>query len=147
MDKNEAGFFTMKGYTEHTAGLTASMEDYLEMICRMSQSSGVIRISELAACLHVGPPSASKMSVILKDAGLLSFQKYGYITLTEKGKKAGEYLLYRHETVHSFLCALNGSDNELEQAEKIEHFLDPRTVENLARLTKSLNVRKESPDN
>lgn len=144
MNKNESEFFTMKGYVEHTQGLTASMEDYLEMIYRLSESGGVIRVSELAACLHVRPPSASKMSVILKNEGFLSFQKYGYLTLTEKGKKAGKYLLYRHDTVHKFLCLLNGSENELEQAEKIEHFINAKTVENLARLTENLKVRKKS---
>ena len=67
----ESGFFTMKGYAGHKAGLTASMEDYLEMIFRLSRNGGVVRISELAACLHVRPPSASKMSVILKDMGFV----------------------------------------------------------------------------
>ena len=83
----ESGFFTMKGYAGHKAGLTASMEDYLEMIFRLSRNGGVVRISELAACLHVRPPSASKMSVSLKDMGFVSFQKYGYLSLTDKGKR------------------------------------------------------------
>ena len=134
----ESGFFTMKGYAGHKAGLTASMEDYLEMIFRLSRNGGVVRISELAACLHVRPPSASKMLVILKDMGFVSFQKYGYLSLTDKGKKAGEYLLHRHDTIHKFLCMLNGSKSELEQAEKLEHYLDERTVENLARLTEKM---------
>ena len=147
MDKDKSEFFTMTGYVWHKEGLTASMEDYLEMICRLSTGGGVIRINELSACLHVRPSSASKMAANLKDAGFLTFQKYGYISLTEKGKKTGDYLLYRHETVHRFLCALNGSVNELEQAEKIEHFLDGRTVENLARLTENMIVRKMSQNN
>ena len=33
---------------------------------------------------------------------------------------------------------LNGSKSELEQAEKLEHYLDERTVENLARLTEKM---------
>ena len=139
----ESDFFTMKGYAEHKTGLTASMEDYLEMIYRLSKNGGVIRVSELAACLHVRPPSASKMSAILKDAGFVSFQKYGYLSLTDKGKNVGAYLLHRHDTIHRFLCILNGSKSELEQAEKIEHYLDARTVENLARLTEKMQNDSE----
>jgi len=138
MDKYDNEFYTMKGYVCHTDGLTASMEDYLEMIYRLSQSDGVIRINELATKLNVRPSSASKMAVILKGMELLSFRKYGYILLTDKGKKAGEYLLYRHETIHAFLCVLNKTDNELEQAEKIEHYFDADTVENIAKLTQFL---------
>ena len=40
----------------------------------------------------------------------------------------------RHEVIHRFLCALNHSDNELEQVEKIEHFLNRTTVKNLEQL-------------
>ncbi len=142
MKNNESEFFTMKGYVEHTCGLTASMEDYLEMIFRMSQSGGIIRINELASSLHVRPPSAYKMAYLLKNDGFIQFQKYGYITLTDKGKSTGEYLLYRHRTIHSFLCLLNNSDDELEQTEKIEHYIDARTVHNLAVLTEKLIMKE-----
>lgn len=40
--------------------------------------------------------------------------------------------------IHRFLCALNHSDSELEQVEKIEHFLNPNTVKNLELLTTHL---------
>ncbi len=147
MDKGELEFFTMKGYVEHTHGLSASMEDYLEMIYRLSINGKIIRISELASNLHVRPPSASKMAYLLKNSGFILFQKYGYISLTEKGKNTGEYLLYRHETIHRFLCLLNQSDNELEQTEKIEHYINAKTVQNLAHLNDVLNVKKESQNN
>ena len=110
------------------------MEDYLEMICRMLLEKDVVRIQELSAQLHVKPSSASKMVGTLKEKGYLQFEKYGYLTATQKGREAGNYLLYRHEVLHRFLCLLNHTENELEQVEKIEHYIDKRTVENLARL-------------
>lgn len=127
------GFYTLKGYShiEH-GGLTSSMEDYLEMIYRMQrQDQGVVRVSALAAALHVKPSSASKMAGNLRARDLIEFPRYGYITLTQAGRKAGEYLVRRHEIVHRLLCAVNGTANELEQCEKIEHFLNPQTVLNL----------------
>ena len=86
---------------------------------------------ELAEKLHVKAPSASKMTANLKEAGYLAFPKYGYITLTEKGREIGNFLLWRHEILHRALCLINHSTDELEQVEKIEHFISPNTLANL----------------
>lgn len=127
------GYYTLKGYTMLEHGLiTSSMEDYLEMIRRLSEHSRVVRISDLARALHVKPPSASKMAGNLRARELIEFPKYGYITLTEMGNRMGDYLVRRHELINRLLCLINGTESELEEAEKIEHFLSPRTVENLA---------------
>lgn len=132
-------FYTQKGYELHnTDDLTASMEDYLEMICRMLKNSDIVRIQALSENLHVKPSSASKMVNALKERGYISFEKYGYLTATAKGIDAGNYLLYRHEILHKFLCTLNHSENELEQVEKIEHFIDRRTIRNLQQLLENL---------
>lgn len=126
------GFYTMKGYTLLEHGLlTSAMEDYLEMIFRMSEHAAVVRISSLAGALHVKPPSASKMAGNLRAQELIEFPKYGYITLTEMGRRLGEYLLRRHELAEKLLRRINGGACDLEEVEKIEHFLSPQTVENL----------------
>ena len=138
MEKKQPGeeFYTLKGYQDREgAELTTAMEDYLEMICRLTPPDQVVRVSELSRQLHVKPPSATRMLSQLSRAGYVSAEKYGYARLTEKGRQAGNYLLYRHEVIHRFLRALNRTDNELEQVEKIEHFLNRETVENLAALT------------
>ena len=132
---NEEGFYTLKGYHLLEHGLvTAAMEDYLEMIYRMSLKMPVVRISLLAQALHVKPPSASKMAGNLRAQELIEFPKYGYITLTETGRKLGEYLILRHEILSRLHCLINGTENELEEVEKIEHFLSPRTVFNIEKL-------------
>lgn len=126
------GFYTMKGYTLLEHGLlTSAMEDYLEMIFRMSEHAAVVRISSLSRALHVKPPSASKMAGNLRAQELIEFPKYGYITLTEMGRRLGEYLLRRHELTEELLRGINGGECDLEEVEKIEHFLSPRTVANL----------------
>ncbi len=126
------GFYTLKGYMLMDHGLvTSSMEDYLEMICRMSESAEVVRISALAEALHVKPPSASKMAGNLRARDLIRLPKYGCITLTDTGRELGKYLIRRHDLVNALLCLINRSENELEEAEKIEHFFSPRTVMNL----------------
>lgn len=132
----------MKGYQiNEAAELTPAMEDYLEMICRLMEDCSVVRLGELAEGLHVKPSSASKMIRLLSETGYINAEKYGYILLTEKGRQAGNYLLYRHDVLQRFLCILNHSESELEQVEKIEHFFDKRTVENLDKLTAMLKKK------
>ena len=133
--ENEKTFRTLKGYTQtDDLSLSTAMEDYLEMICRMVKAKEPVRIKNLSENLNVKPSSASKMVAELKEAGYLSAEKYGEIRLCKKGEEMGAYLLYRHDVIHRFLCVLNHKESELEQAEKIEHFLTPETVENLSRL-------------
>lgn len=128
-------FFTQKGYElQNQEELSASMEDYLEMIYRLLRESHCVRIHDLADHLHVKPSSASKMVTVLKEKGYVEFERYGYLTATKKGQDTGDYLLYRHDILHRFLCLLNHSENELEQVEKIEHYIDKRTVKNLENL-------------
>jgi len=114
------------------------MEDYLEMIYRIHQSGEAVRIGILAESLNVKPSSASKMVGNLKKQGLVSSEKYGYIKLTEAGIGLGKYLVFRHDTLHRFLCYINQSQNELEQVEKIEHFINAETVANIKKLLDSL---------
>lgn len=133
------GFFTMKGYAlQANDTLTSAMEDYLEMIARIQQQGGTVKGSDLSKRLHVKASSVTKMVQQLAQAGFVSAEKYGDIVLTENGQEMGNYLLYRHDVLHCFLCLLNQSRNELEQVEKIEHFLDKRTIKNLERLNQQL---------
>jgi len=126
------GFYTMKGYALNTNDeLTSAMEDYLEMIARLARQSKNVRVSDLSKMLHVKASSATKMVQQLGQSGFIHAERYGDIYLTDKGLETGNYLLYRHEVIHRFLCALNHTDNELEQVEKIEHFLNRTTVKNL----------------
>lgn len=125
----EGEFHTLKGYRQISGGeITESMEDYLEMLSRHMMEKGYMRIGELAEQLHVRPSSASKMGVRLRELGLVQFEKYGLITLTDKGLKTGRYLLWRHEVLTRFFCWLNGEEDQLRQVERVEHFMEPETV-------------------
>ena len=136
------GFYTMKEYQRAGAeGLTSSMEDYLEMICRLRAEGVPVRVNVLASSRHVRPSSASKMLGNLKKLGYIDFHKYGAVMVTEKGVEEGEYLLHRHQVLHRFFCAVNGTEDELEQVEKIEHFMNRETVNNLEQLLARMGIR------
>lgn len=123
-------FFTFSEYMKKEYDtLTASMEDYLEMIYRLSEQIGFTRIHELAKALNVQPPSATKMVQKLAELKFVNYEKYGIIILTESGKSMGKYLLKRHNIIEGFFKVLGISDNVLEQTEKVEHTISNETVE------------------
>jgi Mn-dependent DtxR family transcriptional regulator len=137
MSQNQgAGFHTVRGYQllkQQGGQLTPAMEDYLEMVYRLCQSTAFTRIGKLSEALHVRPSSVSKMILKLSELGYINYDRYEVILLTEKGKTAGAYLLYRHQTIEKFL-KLIGKTESLEEAELIEHVLSGETVSLLSRL-------------
>lgn len=136
MDK-ERDFYTFRGYTmlslKGGKALSASMEDYLEMIFRLSQQAGYTRVLELASALHVQPPSASTMIQRLAHEGLVAYERYGIISLTGEGKEIGAYLLHRHVALEEFLILLGVAD-PLVDAERIEHNISDEAMAGIVRL-------------
>lgn len=128
MAKND--FYTFNEYMrKEDKPLTASMEDYLEMIYRLSLNTGFTRIHELSHALNVQPPSATKMVQKLAELQLLKYEKYGVLILEEKGKILGDELLNRHNVIENFLRILDVSESDvLEETEKIEHTLSKQTT-------------------
>ena len=132
-------FYTPKGYErKNNRVITASMEDYLEMICRFTGEDNFVRVNFLAQQLNVKPSSSSKMVVNLRDLGLVEFERYGNIKPTTKGWEIGKYLLHRHKVLCRFFCLINDSASELEQVEQIEHFINKTTIKNIEKLVNVL---------
>jgi len=144
MPDGEREFYTFRGYTLQSAqrpeSLSASMEDYLEMAYRLSQEDSYTRVLELAAALHVQPPSASRMVRRLAGEGLVKYERYGIITLTGQGRTIGQFLLERHNLLESFMAFL-GLKEVLEDAERIEHNISNQAVSGIARLLEFFSAR------
>lgn len=136
MDRDRS-FYTFRGYSLQDAqrknSLSASMEDYLEMIFRLSAEDSYTRVLELANALHVQPPSASRMLQRLSEEGLVEYEKYSIIRLTGQGQKIGAYLLNRHSVLEEFL-SLIGVPDVLEDAERIEHNISAAAMSGISRL-------------
>ncbi|MHB8125681.1 MAG: metal-dependent transcriptional regulator [Desulfitobacteriaceae bacterium] len=143
---NKREFHTVRGYQlleQKKRLLTSAMEDYLEMIYRNSLQDGYLRINKLAELLNVKASSASKMVQKLGELGLLNYEKYGIVILTESGKEVGEYLLERHRIIENFLRFLECGDDVLIQTELIEHNINANTVENIKLLNGFFSSNKE----
>ncbi|MTV49126.1 transcriptional regulator MntR [Heliobacillus mobilis] len=138
-------FYTFREYMKkEETSLTASMEDYLEMIYRLCQDQqGFTRINDLAAALNVQPPSATKMVQKLSEAGWVNYERYGIIVLSEKGREAGRFLIKRHNMIEDFLRTIGLPDDVLQETEKIEHTVSEKTLACLADFLHFFKARPE----
>ncbi|MBM7616046.1 metal-dependent transcriptional regulator [Alkaliphilus hydrothermalis] len=125
------------------AKLTTSMEDYLEMIYRLSINDGFTRINELAQQLSVQPPSVTRMIQKLASIGLVDYEKYGVVRLTEAGKKRGSSLLKRHNIIMEFLKTIGVTLGIETETEKIEHAISKDTLLNIVDF---LDFLEKNPD-
>lgn len=144
----DAEFRTVRGYqlkNRHANHLTPALEDYLEMVCRLCLENRYARVGKLSEVLHVKPSSASKMVLRLVDLGYLEYDRYDSILLTEKGKEFGAYLLKRHEIVERFLSFI-GNRTPLEEAELVEHSLEPATVSLISLLLEFFSQDREAKE-
>ena len=123
-------FYTFREYMNKIDTLlTASMEDYLEMIYRLSCENGYTRVHELASALNVQPPAATRMVQKLSDMRLVRYKKYDILALEELGKEMGSFLLMRHNAIEGFLRILGiNEDDILKETEKIEHTISNDTL-------------------
>jgi Mn-dependent DtxR family transcriptional regulator len=120
--------------------LTASMEDYLEMIYRLSENDGYTRIYELSSALNVQPPSATNMVQKLSKLNLLKYEKYGIIKLENNGLELGKTLLNRHITIETFFGILGvDRNNVLKETERIEHTISNDTLRCISRFINFIN--------
>jgi Mn-dependent DtxR family transcriptional regulator len=138
-------FRTLSGYIKKEGHmLSASMEDYLEMIWRLSRDSGFTRINELAEALNVHPPSATRMVQKLGMMNLLQYERYGVILLRAEGKRLGGLLLERHNVIENFFRLLGISEDRLlAETEKVEHMLSAETIKSFRIY---ISFVKDNPD-
>ena len=108
------------------------------MICRLSEKSDEVRVSELSSALNVQPPSTTKMIRRLAKENYVTYERYGFIKLTEKGREVGSKLLERHRIIFEFLECIGVKENILEQTEIIEHAVNDEVLNKIDELTQFL---------
>ena len=118
-----------------TEKLSASLEDYLETIFNLSKGKTVARSKDIADHLEVTRASVTGALRNLAAKELIHYKPYGYITLTEKGRRLAGRVARRHDVLHSFFSEILGLDEEVSQeaACRTEHTLGPEII---SRLTK-----------
>ena len=112
--------------------ITATIEDYLERILLLSEEGGHARVTEIANLLGIRKASVTEMISKLKANGYVDFEKYGTITLTEKGRKIAIEVKERHDILKSFLVLIGvNEDDANNDCCVMEHNLSEETIEKM----------------
>jgi Mn-dependent DtxR family transcriptional regulator len=121
---------------------SAAVEDYLERILELIQSKGYARVVDIAASLKISQASVTNMVQRLDAEGLLKYEKYRGLILTEAGEAVARSITRRHELLTDFLNLL-GLDQRVisHDVEGMEHHISPSTLRAIEALTDQLRRR------
>jgi DtxR family Mn-dependent transcriptional regulator len=125
-------------------GISANTEEYLEQIYRLIKEHEEVTTTELARRLKVSPASVTGMLKRLSERGLIDYQPYHGIALTEDGRAVAIKTIRRHGLLERFLTDVLQLPWHLADIEagRLEHHITSEVEERLARL---LNYPKTCP--
>lgn len=119
-------------------------ENYLKKLLTLSKEREEVAVNELSMELNIKMPSVNGMMKKLSEKGLVYFERYKPIRLTDEGRKAAAAVLRKHRLTETFLFEKMGLGWEEVHpiAEQIEHIQSPIFFEKMDEL---LNFPKSDP--
>lgn len=114
--------------------LTGPVEDYLKAIYAIGRGSVSVATNDIAQRLELTPASVSGMVRRLAEQGLVSYERYRGVTLTDAGRRAALRTLRRHRVIEAYLSgALDYPwDRVHAEAERLEHAASDELVDRMA---------------
>lgn len=109
---------------------TGNREDYLINILRLTEGEGVAKTTELASYMNVSPASVSEMIKVLAKEGLVEYEKYKGVSLTEEGLKYARQLRKKHHVLERFLTDYLNVDHKTahDEACRMEHAISDESA-------------------
>ncbi|MEC9397099.1 MAG: metal-dependent transcriptional regulator [Myxococcota bacterium] len=103
---------------------TISVENYLKTIYKLeNRADDRVKTKGIADELDISLPSVTSMIKSLSDEGLVDYEKYRGVTLTDEGKRLALKVIRKHRLVELFLVETLGYawDEVHAEAERLEH--------------------------
>ena len=122
---------------------TSTVEDYLKAILLAeppsspvgagSETEPRVSMGQISSALSVAPGTVTAMMKTLSDGGLVTYEPYSGVRLTEHGRRLATHVLRRHRLVEQFLVEIMGMDwSEVhDEAERLEHAVSDRLIERM----------------
>ena len=121
------------GRKDISESLSESMEDYIEAISQLEEKLKAVRVKNIAKTMRVKMPSVSSALGVLERKGLVNYEKYDYVELTQKGKKIAQAVRKRHDALKKFLTEVLGVDEKSAEEDScgMEHHISKSTINNI----------------
>lgn len=145
--KGEIRLESIKAAHKSAKSKLTRMEDYLEVISELVELKGYATTLDVSRYMNVSAPSVTKMLQRLDENGYLKYEKYRGINLTQKGTNLAEAIRQKHGILLEFFEIL-GIEYETanQDAEGIEHHLNPKTIKQLRKFITYLKSNKKILD-
>ena len=117
--------------------LTNSQEEYLKVIYILKNTQKDILVTDIAKKLDKSKASVNNAINLLKNDGLIDYEPYGQIKLTEEGETEAIKIIEAYDIVKLFLTDILNANKENvdEEAKKIKTILSDDTLNKLAKYT------------
>lgn len=114
--------------------LTDVQEEYLKTIYMLENTEKIARVTDIANKLNKTKSTVNYSIKNLKEEGLIEYETYGEIALTEEGKRKAQKILEAYDIVYLFLTEILQVNNEKaeKEASKIKATLNDETLNKLA---------------
>lgn len=116
------------------APLTEPVEDYLKAIYEIERTGAAASTNDIAQRLSIAPASVTGMVRRLAGQGLLAYERYRGVRLTDNGRQAALRTIRRHRVIEAYLTHALGYewDRVHEEAERLEHAASDELVDRMA---------------
>lgn len=113
--------------------LTASLEDYLEIIYNNMENQSIFRAVDISRKLNVSRASVTEALKKLVMKGYITYDRHDSITLTPEGKKLAASVASKHTILQNFFekVLLLSEDEASHNACKIEHVITNKAFESI----------------
>ncbi len=116
----------------HNIKSNESTENYLEAILILSERLPQVRSIDIANELEFKKPSVSIAMKNLRNKNLITVNEFGFIYLTDEGKKIAESIYERHKVLTDFFVSIGVSEKiAMEDACRIEHVISDESFKAL----------------
>lgn len=115
--------------------ISKALEEYLKTMYILKKQNDNIRVTDIAKAMSCTKPSVNKAIYNLKDNGLVNYESYGTIELTEQGESLAKKIIETYDIVYLFLKDVLNLEEESakEEAEKIKLTMTDDTINKLAK--------------
>ena len=126
---------------------TSTVEDYLKAILleeQVLQANELVTMGQIANALDVAPGTVTAMVKTLVKLGMVTYEPYSGVRLSEEGRREAINVLRRHRLIELFLVEVLGLDwSEVhDEAERLEHAISEKLID---RIDKLLGYPKVDP--
>ena len=113
--------------------ITSSLEEYLKTIYILENTKGQVRVTDISKKLNCSKPSVNRALNCLKEEGLILYEAYGDIEITEEGLITAKSAMKRYDILKLFLTEILGVDKSVaeDEATKMKHSISEDTITKL----------------